>query len=306
MTDTNTAPAHPSRLRSWIEAMRLRTLPVSVAGVIAGVAMALAAGRCLLLPALICLVFALVAQIASNFANEYYDYRNGLDRKGRAGFRRGVTEGDIRPQTMKRATYSLIALDAFLGLSLIWWGGWWLIIPGVLVFLFAVGYSTGPYPLSHHGLGDIAVIIFFGIVPVMLTAYVCSGVWLWTPWLPVGIAVGLMAANVLIINNYRDADDDRAVGKRTTVVIFGRPAMAAAYLCFGIAGAVLPVVTIRNTGGLIVLPSVIYAVLCIRIYSAMKSSSGSALNPLLGRTAKNLLLFAVLLLAVIIFDILRL
>ena len=99
--------------------MRLRTLPVSCAGVIAGTACAIAAGGFELLPALICLLFAIIAQIASNFANEYYDYKGGLDRKGREGFRRGVTEGDISPQAMKRATYLLLAIDSLLGCSLI-------------------------------------------------------------------------------------------------------------------------------------------------------------------------------------------
>ena len=116
--------------------------------------------------------FAIIAQIASNFANEYYDFKNGFDKKGREGFRRGVTEGDISPAAMKRATYSLLAIDALLGCTLIIWGGWWLVPVGIAIAIFAVAYSAGPYPLSHHGLGDIAVIIFFGFVPVLFTEYV--------------------------------------------------------------------------------------------------------------------------------------
>ncbi len=215
--------------------MRLRTLPVSVAGVAAGTGCAIFHHGFSLIPMLICLLFAVVAQIASNFANEYYDFKNGLDRKGRQGFRRGVTEGDISPQKMKRATYTLLILDAILGCSLIYYGGWWLIAVGVAVVLFALGYSTGPYPLSHHGLGDIAVVIFFGFVPVIFTEYVQTQVWhLHSVTICASLAVGLMAANVLIVNNYRDRDDDAAVGKRTTVVIFGRRAMATVYLLDGL------------------------------------------------------------------------
>ena len=111
-------------IKAWIEAMRLRTLPVSVAGVMAGTACAIYDGGFKTLPFLICLLFAILAQIVSNFANEYFDFKKGLDKKGREGFRRGVTEGDISPKAMLTATLSLLALDCLIGLSLIWWGGW--------------------------------------------------------------------------------------------------------------------------------------------------------------------------------------
>lgn len=285
-----------AKLKAWIEAMRLRTLPVSCAGVIAGTACAIAADGFQLLPALICLLFAIIAQIASNFANEYYDYMGGLDRKGREGFRRGVTEGDISPQDMKRATYILLAIDSLLGCSLICWGGWWLIAVGVAVALFAVGYSTGPYPLSHHGLGDVAVVIFFGVVPVMLTAYLQVGSWTdWPVTLPVSIAVGMLGANVLIVNNYRDADDDRAVGKHTTVVIFGRRAMSTVYLIGGIIALALVVYAFRallSPWWLIGAGGVLAAHLSI--YRRIVRSRGAALNPLLGMTAMLLLVFSLL------------
>ena len=148
-------------LKKWIEAMRLRTLPVSIAGVLAGWGCAIWQGKFSIIPALLCLFFAIAAQIASNFGNEYYDFKNGMDRKGREGFRRGVTEGDITPQAMKSATFAMLALAAVTGSLLIYYGGWWLIPVGICILLAALAYSTGPYPLSHHGLGDITVIIFF-------------------------------------------------------------------------------------------------------------------------------------------------
>ncbi|MBQ3613265.1 MAG: UbiA family prenyltransferase [Bacteroidales bacterium] len=135
-------------IRSWIEAMRLRTLPVSVAGVIAGTACAVILDSFKPAPAIACLVFAALAQIAANFGNEYYDYKNGIDRKGRAGFRRGVTEGEIDPKSMKAATYSVLALAAAVGCTMLLFGPWWLIIVGVLIMIFALAYSAGPYPLS--------------------------------------------------------------------------------------------------------------------------------------------------------------
>ena len=99
-------------MKKWIEAMRLRTLPVSISGVLAGIACAMMGIDFSLVPALLCLLFAILAQIASNFANEYYDFKKGVDRKGREGFRRGVTEGDISPAAMKYATFGTLAAAA--------------------------------------------------------------------------------------------------------------------------------------------------------------------------------------------------
>ena len=284
----------------WIEAMRLRTLPVSVAGVAAGTGCAIFHHGFSVVPMLICLFFAIFAQIASNFANEYYDYKNGFERKGREGFRRGVTEGDISPAAMKRATFLLLAFDALLGCSLIYYGGWWLIAVGIAVAFFAIGYSAGPYPLSHHGLGDVAVIIFFGFVPVIFTEYVQTGVWhLSATTVCSALAVGLMAANVLIVNNYRDRDDDMAVGKHTTVVIFGRPVMAAVYLINGLiavlamsmAGAYAPAITILGWLG--------YLFCHFMLWQRLRDCHGKALNGVLKFTslltlAASLYLFLIL------------
>lgn len=276
----------------WIEAMRLRTLPVCVAGVAAGTGVACYLHSFSPIPMAICLLFAIIAQIASNFANEYYDYANGLDKKGREGFRRGVTEGDIEPRRMRAATYLLLSVDSLLGCSLIAWGGWWLIVPGILIALFAVGYSTGPWPLSHHGLGDIAVIVFFGFVPVYFTAYVQTGIWDMgsTVWLT-GLAIGLMGANVLIVNNYRDADDDRAVGKHTTVVIFGREAMSRVYLINGLVA----ITALTLTGSPLqpfwtVVGRLAFVACHLLLWNQLKSRRGHELNDILKWTSILLLL----------------
>ena len=298
--------------RSWIEATRLRTLPVSISGVIAGCGCAAYYDGFNAVPALICLLFAIIAQIASNFANEYYDYAYGLDKKGRAGFRRGVTEGDISPKSMLAATWTLIAIDSLLGLILLHWGGWWLILPGIAIAVFAIAYSAGPYPLSHHGLGDIAVIIFFGVVPVTLTCYVQTGQWNWhSISIPIGATIGLMAANVLVVNNYRDADDDRVVGKHTTVVLWGRKFMSRVYLYSGIIAVCITFFTLLCQApaptspmpsptecpivfAAISFPGLLYLILHFLIWNKLRRFSGSALNPLLGLTACNLLLYALL------------
>ena len=287
-------------IKSWIEAMRLRTLPVSMAGVIAGCFCATLLGSFKLVPAVLCLSFAVLAQIASNFANEYFDFKNGIDKKGREGFRRGVTEGEIPPVAMKRATFVTLTLAALVGCAMLLYGPWWLILVGIVIILFALAYSAGPYPLSHHGLGDVAVVVFFGVVPVMFTCYLQTGSWIcWELVLTTSVAVGLLAANVLVVNNYRDMEDDAAVNKRTTVVIFGRKVMSYVYLTSGfLAMLIMSPVWLALPLSMLIVPGV-YLFLHFNTWLALNKSKGAALNPLLGKTALNLLLFALLLLAMI-------
>ena len=283
-------------MKKWIEAMRLRTLPVSLAGVICGTACALMQGAFNATVALLCTLFAALAQIASNFGNEYYDYKNGIDRKGREGFRRGVTEGEILPRAMKSATYTTLMLAAAIGCTMLFFGPWWLIFVGAIIALFALGYSAGPYPLSHHGLGDVAVIIFFGIVPVTFTCYLQAGKFDNTGiTLSTAFAVGLLAANVLIVNNYRDMEDDKAVNKNTTVVIFGRKTMAWCYLLAGLV-AMVAMVPVWRVLQLWSLPIVlVYTALHLKNWLYLKKVQGAALNPLLGKTAVTLLVFSLML-----------
>ena len=282
-------------MRKWIEAMRLRTLPVSLAGVICGCGCALLQGSFNAVTALLCVLFAALAQVASNFGNEYYDYRNGIDKQGREGFRRGVTEGEISPRAMKRATYATLSAAAVVGCLMLFYGPWWLVLVGITIMLFALGYSAGPYPLSHHGMGDVAVIIFFGIVPVTFTCYLQTGSFnnLYIT-LPTSLAVGLLAANVLVVNNYRDMDDDKAVNKRTTVVIFGRRVMSWCYLLWGIVAMAImhPVWTELHLWALPI--TVLYLILHTRNWLYLRRATGAALNPLLGKTAMTLLIFSLM------------
>ena len=271
-------------IKHWIEAMRLRTLPVSLAGVVMAWGFNFINHNFNLTPAILCLLFALLAQISSNFANEYYDFKSGLDRKGRDGHRRGVTEGDITPRAMKMATYGTLALACAVGCSLIYSGGWWLLPMGIVIALGAMAYSAGPYPLSRHGLGEVAVLFFFGIIPVTLTYYVQSLEWN-IQVLFASISVGLMGANVLIVNNYRDHDDDKNVGKRTLAVIFGRKVVANLYLFNGFIAVAL------MAGMWSLMPvwswaiPVLYLVAHTAIWIQLNTRTGSRLNPLLGMTA---------------------
>lgn len=288
-------------MRRWIEAMRLRTLPVSIAGVIVGSGCAAWQGRFSLIPALLCLFFAVSAQIASNFGNEYYDYKNGVDRKGRQGFRRGVTEGDITPRAMKIATFVMLSIAALIGCSMLFLGSLWLIPIGCVILLFALAYSAGPYPLSHHGLGDVTVVIFFGVVPVTLTCYLQTNAWHELEvLLPLSVTTGLLAANVLVVNNYRDKEDDESVGKFTTVVLFGRKVMGYVYLLSGFLAMLLTVPLFVQLPLWTLLVPAAYLVFHVCNWRQLIHSRGMALNPLLGKTAMNLFIYALMLFAVLI------
>ena len=291
-------------MKEWIEAMRLRTLPVSVAGVVGGTACAIYHHGFSVLPFLICLFFAVLAQIASNFANENYDFKNGLDKKGREGFRRGVTEGDISPQAMKKAVFITLGLAACVGTTLIIWGGWWLVFIGIAVGLFALAYSTGPYPLSHHGLGEVAVVIFFGFVPVVFTDYVQTAyLYFDSPVILTSAAIGLMAANVLIVNNYRDMEDDKEVGKNTSVVLFGRNVMGTIYFIDGGLAAIFLAMASSYLPFWVSSGWLTYFALHTMLWGKMRSLTGSGLNEVLKWT--SLLLLAVSCYLLVIFACVR-
>lgn len=271
----------------------MRTLPVAIAGIVTALGYNLLNDNVNTVPLILCLTFALLCQIASNYANEYFDYKAGRDRQGREGPRRGVTEGDISPRAMKNAIFVTIAIACCVGLSLIAWGGWWLIAVGVAVVAGVFAYSTGPYPLSTHGWGEVAVIIFFGIVPVCLTYYVETLQWSWQLFRG-GVAIGLLGANVLIVNNYRDVEDDIAVGKKTLAVRFGRPAMIALYIVNALLAIFLMMPDWYDTGTRkwLAVP-LITAICAIGIAINMRRKQGAALTPLLGKTAMLMCLYAV-------------
>ncbi len=273
-----------SQLKCWIEAMRLRTLPVSVAGVLTGVALAVTNGYFAPVPALLCLIFAILAQIASNFANEYYDFKAGLDKPGREGPRRGVTEGDITPKAMAIATYATLGAACVVGLCMVAYGGWWLIVAGFLIALGALSYSTGPYPLSRHALGEVTVVLFFGLVPVCLTY------WLQTYTLDSHVVLaatgmGLLGANVLIVNNVRDRNADKAVGKNTLAVKLGRNVALLLYLVNGWVAMALMLPAWLDLGGVWWIVPVACCVDIFMLWCRIARKHGRELNPMLGRTS---------------------
>lgn len=210
-----------SARRIWIEVARPKTLPAAVIPVMVGTALASAHRSADYGKAAVCLLFALLVQIGANFANDYFDFVKGADMPGRVGPRRAVAAGLIAPPAMLRATGLVLGVAFAVGLLLVREGGWVLLPIGVVSILCALAYTGGPFPLGYNGLGDIFVFVFFGLVAVDTTFYVQTG-GLAPDATSCAAAIGLLAANILVVNNYRDAETDALAGKKTLVVRFGR------------------------------------------------------------------------------------
>ncbi len=228
-------PPFTARAGAWWSAARPRTLVASVAPVSIGACLAWRdAGEVGSEVVCLCLAFGALCQIGSNYANDYYDHLKGADAKRRLGPARAVASGALSPRAMRRATYGVLAAAFLVGLALLrsCGAGWPFFLVGLACLVCAVAYTAGPRPLAYVGLGDLCVVLFFGLVATGGAHYalvVSTGrEWIPSPW--AGLAAGLMANNLLLVNNHRDVEEDAACGKRTTVVRFGRGFAVAAYL----------------------------------------------------------------------------
>jgi 1,4-dihydroxy-2-naphthoate polyprenyltransferase len=236
VTDPRAFPP-PSAWRVWASAARPRTLPAAVAPVAVGSAMAGHDHHFEAAAAGLCLVFALLVQVGTNFANDYYDFVHGADTAARVGPRRAVAAGLVRPEVMRRAMMAVFATAFAAGLGLIHWGGPWMLAVGITSILCGIAYTGGPWPLGYHGLGDAFVFVFFGLVAVTTTYFVQAGQVSGLAVLA-GVPMGLLASNILLVNNYRDTETDAVAQKRTLVVRFGKRfarAQFAASLCAAFA-----------------------------------------------------------------------
>ena len=283
-------------IKNWISAARPRTLPTSIAPVILATTYSWQDGKADWKVFTICMLFALAAQIASNFANDYFDYKHGSDKPNRVGPRRAVASGDIKPKTMLRATIITLAIAAVLGCMLIPIGGWQLVLLGAIIILFALAYSAGPYPLSYHGLGEVTVFVFFGLVPVTATY------WLQTQSITSEVligaaAMGLLSSNILLVNNYRDYHTDQEDGKRTSVVILGRKFAIVTYLVNGILATAMLCTSFVGAAF-----ALLFMMLHLKTWRGLKTTEGTALNAYIGLTARNQLLFTIIYLLVAIIN----
>jgi 1,4-dihydroxy-2-naphthoate octaprenyltransferase len=208
------------KIAHWMAAARPKTLPAALSPVMVGCALAAREGSFNWIPACCCAFFALLIQIATNFANDYFDFKKGTDNARRIGPTRAVAAGWISPPAMLAAALLCTALAILAGLALLPYGGNALLWIGAASAICAFAYTGGPFPLAYHGLGDLFVLIFFGWIAVAFTGFVQTQQHSLQAIL-MGTSIGCLSVNLLLINNYRDHDNDRDCGKRTTVVRFG-------------------------------------------------------------------------------------
>jgi len=216
------AAVAPSGPRVWLLAARPATLPAAVVPVVVGTAAALHGGLPLqVAPFIAALVAALLIQVGTNFANDVFDFRRGADTPDRLGPQRVTQSGLVSPEQVLTATFVTFGLAAVIGIYLITVGGWFILLVGALSILAGLAYTGGPWPYGYHALGDILCFLFFGVLAVLGSAYLqtltITPTALWA-----SIPTGCLVTDILVVNNLRDIDTDRTVGKKTLAVRLGR------------------------------------------------------------------------------------
>lgn len=283
----------PTRLQVWTMAIRPRTLPVSLAPVLVGSAVAQAEGAFRPGPALAALLGALLLQIASNLANDLFDHEKGADTEDRIGPLRVMQQGWVSAGALRMAIVFVLLCAGGVGLYLVSVAGWPVVAIGLVSMIAALAYTGGPWPLGYHGLGDPAVFVFFGPVAVAGTCFVQSGE-ISGAALIASVPVGLLATAILVVNNVRDIETDTAAGKRTLAVRLGRAGGRNEYaLLVTGAYALLLVPWLAWGQGAWVLLPVITLPLAIRLIRTVQTEVGGAeLNAALAGTAQLTLLFS--------------
>ena len=301
MTRTGSHPSQrqiadrPSRAEAWLKAVRPATLPAAVSPVLVGLAVAVSVGIFEALPALAALAVALLLQIASNLANDLSDHRSGADAGDRLGPPRASAQGWLSQREMVAGMALVVTLAGVVGLFLVSVGGPVILVLGVAAIISAFAYTGGPWPYGYHGLGEVFVFVFFGLVAVAGTTYLQT-LTLEPLALAAAVPVGALITAILVVNNLRDIDSDARAGKRTLAVMLGTGGARAEYdLLLGVA-YLTPLAMVVLGGvpvaALLPLPSALLAVPLLRTVHA--GGDARRLNPVLKGTARLSLVFSVL------------
>jgi 1,4-dihydroxy-2-naphthoate octaprenyltransferase len=290
--DDRQGSAPKSSLRRWVEAARPRTLPLAVSPVLAGLFLAVAdTGHLALFTALATLIAAAGIQIGTNLHNDAADFERGTDTPDRLGPPRAAAQGWFSAVQVKRAAHLAFATSFVLGLLLVLRGGWPILALGIAAIGSGYAYTSGPKPIAYGPFGELFVLVFFGLGAVGGTYYLQT-LALTPQVLLLGLALGLPAAAVLLLNNYRDFDTDRRAGRDTLCHRLGRPAARVLYAALLLAPIPLLLLSTPPMNGWPLLLALPLAALLIR---QLWRSEGRALNQLLGRTGQYQLALVLLL-----------
>ena len=285
----------PSSMQSWVMAIRPRTLPAAIGPLLVGNMLAIGLSQFSFLIAFTSMLCAILLQISVNLANDYFDFKNGIDTEERIGPVRVTQSGIIEPHHVKNAMIGCLLTALAVGSVLIFHGGWPIAILAIASILGALCYSGGPYPLASHGLGEIAAFVFFGLVAVVGSFYLQAGTTTITAWL-LGCAIGFFNAAIMLVNNTRDISTDTKAGKNTLAVRIGEEQAKVLYQSFVYLpfGIIIAGFLLGSLDGLPVLLAGISLVIARNLSREFHHNSGEALNPILGKTAKLTMIFSVL------------
>ena len=288
--------AEVPRARAWLLAARPRTLTAALAPVLVGAGLAAHHGRFALGPAAAALAGAVLIQIGTNLANDYYDFVRGGDTADRVGPVRVTQAGLVPPRSVRRAMVLVLAAAMLPGAYLVAVAGWPIVWIGLASIACAVLYTGGPFPLAYHGLGDAFVFVFFGLIAVGGTYYVQALAWP-PDALLAGAGLGALSTALLVVNNLRDIETDARAGKRTLAVRLGRAGTRAEYVLLLAVAALVPLVGFMALGWPpTVLLALAAAPLSVRPLEAVLSvSDPRALIPALAGTARVVALYGALL-----------
>jgi 1,4-dihydroxy-2-naphthoate octaprenyltransferase len=286
----------PSRARVWYLAARPPTLPAAVVPVLVGTAVGVSEAAFRPLVFLAALIASLLIQIATNFANDLSDFHKGADNETRVGPLRVAQSGLITPGDLKRGIVVTFGLAMLVGLYLIYIGGWPILFIGLFSILSGLAYTGGPWPLGYHGLGDLFVFIFFGVIAVTGSAYLQTGDVTGLA-LAASVPVGLLVTNILVINNLRDVGTDRVAGKHTLAVLLGAATVRGQYVVFtSIAYLIAPLLWWLGGASPFVLLSWLTLPIAVKLVRiVLAGTSGPPLNRVLKATGQLHLLFGILL-----------
>ena len=288
-------PARPTTLRIWLLAIRPATLPAAVSGVVVGLGAALAVGTPFRVDAAFgCLAVALLLQIAANLANDVSDFRAGADTPDRTGPIRVAAAGLVTERQLEIAIGIVIALAGIVGLGLVVIGGPVLLLVGALAIVAALAYTGGPWPYGYHGLGEVFVFVFFGLVAVVGTAYLQAGR-VEPLFVAAAIPVGCLITAILVVNNLRDIPTDAAAGKRTLAVILGREGTVLEYVLLVTVAFITPLFLAGGLARWPVLLPIVSLPLAWPLMARVRSfTEPRELNPVLKGTARLALVHSLL------------
>jgi 1,4-dihydroxy-2-naphthoate octaprenyltransferase len=277
----------------WIESTKPKVYTASIGPVVIGTALAAAeaAVRWELLPLI--LICAVLIQLVSNWTNDLYDFARGADAMGRAGPRRVLAEGLIKPTHLKTAAWAAATVCFLLGMILVYERGWIVLAIGVASLIGAWMYTGGPYSFAYHGLGEAAALFFFGLLGVNGTYFVHTGT-ISGFSLVMSVSVGMLVANILLVNNIRDAATDAAVGKRTLVALIGTRASKWLYCFSTCVSILLPSFSFLFSRGPIMLLPLLTLIPSVSLMRFVMRNEGRSLNRALVSTGLLLLLFTIL------------